>query len=37
MVEAMGVADEIMIVSVMIIDDWTMVLFDKLMIIGFVR
>ncbi len=37
MVEVMGVADEIMIVSVMIIDDWTMVLFDKLMIIGFVR
>ena len=37
MVEVMVVADEIMIVSVMIIDDWTMVLFDKLMIIGFVR
>ena len=37
MVELMGVADEIMIVSVMIIDNWTMVLFDKLMIIGFVR
>lgn len=37
MVEVMGVSDEIMIVSVMIIDDWTMVLFDKLMIIGFVR
>lgn len=37
MVEVMGVADEIMIVSVMIIDNWTMVLFDKLMIIGFVR
>ena len=37
MVEVMGVVDEIMIVSVMIIDDWTMVLFDKLMIIGFVR
>ncbi len=37
MVEVMEVADEIMIVSVMIIDDWTMVLFDKLMIIGFVR